>query len=373
MVEAGLVSEAKRIIDVLAASPRFAGSTEERKARTFCADLLKSAGLTTREVSFEFSQWPGRYGIPLIAGLLLFAIVVTALSTGRSANLGGLAWMFSFLLLSRILLTQRKGATRTMTSLRSPAVNLEATRGAEPRVWLVAHLDSKSQSIPMLVRIASYIALITVVIVCTGALFLTQWGVVTRAPWGWIMAAGLLAAIPSLFCLVGNKSPGALDNATGVAAVLLAARRVSQEKSFGVLITSAEELDLAGARAWAPPSPDGGLGLSPSKLMMINCDTVDDEGAFRCMYTNRPHKMGMAAEKAAKKLGLPLRMGKVIPGIITDSMAFEAAGLPSVTLSRGTVQTLARLHTSGDSPDRLTGSGAAVAAAMLAQMVEELT
>ena len=80
----------------------------------------------------------------------------------------------------------------------------------------------------------------------------------------------------------------------------------------------------------------------------------------------------MAAENAAKKLGLALRMGKVIPGIITDSMAFEAAGLPSVTLSRGTVHTLARLHTKGDRADRLTGSGAAMAARILSQMVEEL-
>ncbi|MDQ6718696.1 MAG: M28 family metallopeptidase, partial [Gemmatimonadota bacterium] len=183
--------------------------------------------------------------------------------------------------------------------------------------------------------------------------------------WSWLAIAGSLAALPSLFCFVGNRSRGALDNATGVAAVLLAARLVSAEKSFGVLITSGEELDLAGARAW-------GKGPAAVKAV-INCDTIDDSGGWRCMFGNRPHAIGAAAEKAAKKLGLPLRMGKMIPGIITDSLAFETAGLPSVTLSRGTLRTLARLHTSGDNPDRLTGAGAATAARILAQMVEELS
>lgn len=338
-----------------------------------CAGMLKSAGLAAREVPFEFSQWPGRFGIPLIAGWLLLAVLtiyVVARFTQDSVNAAGLG---NFTMLAGLVFghKRRQSATKKMAAYRTTSSNLEAARG-NPRVWLVAHLDSKSQSIPMLVRIVSHVALIALLFIAIAAGFVTNFGWIESPHFGLLAGVAFFVALPSLLCFVGNKSPGALDNATGVAAVLLAARLVSPQKSFGVLITSGEELDLAGARAWAPPSADGGFALLPSKPMMINCDTVDDAGTFRCMYVSRPHKLGMAAEKAAKKLGLGLRMGKVIPGIITDSMAFEAAGLPSVTLSRGTLQTLARLHTSGDSPDRLTGSGAAAAALMLAQMVEEL-
>ena len=319
--------------------------------------------MTTTEKSFEFSEWPGRWGIPLIAAGSLFAILFTAAAASSSLQLGGLAWIYAILAGQLIFVRRRGGATAKTKWSRSKSVNLEASRGA-PRVWLAAHLDSKSQSIPMLVRVASFVVLNAVLFVEIAAIFLAQWGIVNQHHWSWFAIAGSLAAIPSLLCFVGNSSRGALDNATGLAAVLLASRMISQDKAFGVLITSGEELDLAGARAWASDSQKG--------AQMINCDTVDDEGGWRCMYTNRPHALGIAAENAAKKLGLGLRMGKVIPGIITDSLAFETAGLRSVTLSRGTLRTLARLHTRGDNPDRVSGTGAAVAGRMLAHMVEEL-
>jgi hypothetical protein len=361
-----LVREAKRLIDAIAAKPRFAGSAEESEARRFCAAELRKAGIVAAEKEFEFSEWPGRWGIPLIAGGILFLVVIAA-AAAEDKGPSGLVLLlvaFVFLLGNRVLHSRRDTATQRMRSLRSKSINLESTRGNEPRVWLVAHIDSKSQSIPMLVRVASHATLLAVLAAEAVAAFSMQWGFVHPAHWGWMAAVGAIAAAPSLFCFVGNKSRGALDNATGVASVLLAARLISPEKPLGVLITSGEELDLAGARAW---------GKDAVGAPMINCDTVDDAGDWRCMYGNRPHAICIAAERAAKKLGLPLRMGRVIPGIITDSLAFETAGLPSVTLSRGTLRTLARLHTRGDNPDHISGAGAATAARLLAGMVEELS
>ncbi len=358
-----LVREAKRLIDALAESPRFAGSEEEAAARALCTDELKKAGFAPTETWFEFSEWPGRFGIPLIAGWLLCSIALVAAAASKNLRLGSLALMVTTLLPLSVMKRGRANATRDLKWRRSRATNLEAARRT-PKAWLVAHLDSKSQSVSMLLRVLSNATLMAVLVLEISALFLSQWGVAWSPHWAWYPVGGLIAAIPSLLCIVGNESPGALDNATGVAAVILAARLVSPEKPVGVLITSGEELDLAGARAWSQGRARGTL--------MINCDTIDDAGTWRCMYVSRPHALSLAAEKAAKKLGLGLRMGTVIPGIITDSMAFEAAGLPSVTLSRGTVKTLARLHTKGDSADRLTGSGTATAARILAQMVEEL-
>ena len=365
MHDEALVGEAKRLIDALAASPRFAGSREERNARELCAGVLQRAGLATTETPFEFSQWPGRFGIPLVAGWLLLGIIIawaTAAIFPQRADPIVIAYLFvvpGFVYAAR----RRPTATARMSSYRTTSVNLEGVRG-NAHVWLVAHLDSKSQSVPMLVRVASHVALITVFVATYAIGFAQLIGWAKHPQWGWLVILAGIAALPSLFCVVGNKSRGALDNATGVAAVLLAAGLVSRGKSFGVLITSGEELDLAGARAWSAGAHKGAT--------MINCDTVDDAGSWRCMFQMRPHALGMAAERAAKKLGLALRMGKVIPGILTDSLAFEAAGLPAVTLSRGTLRTLARLHTRADSPDRVIGSGAAAAASMLAEMVEEL-
>jgi hypothetical protein len=357
-----LAAEAKRLIDVIASRPRFAGSAEEAEARRFCAAELDIAGLTVTEKTFEYSQWPGRWGIPFIAAGTLAEIVAIAFATRANPIFGSFACSLSIIAFS-VASVRRRSATRKLRWLRSSATNLEAVAG-EPDVWLVAHLDSKSQTIPMLVRVISHIVLVAVLLIVFGAFILVETERAHDVPWIWLLLAGVIAALPSLFCIVGNNSRGALDNATGVAAVLLASRMISNDKAFGVLITSGEELDLAGARAWTEERHKG--------AMMINCDTVDDEGAWRCMYAWRPHAISRAGENAAKKLGLGLRMGMMIPGIITDSLAFETAGLRSVTLSRGTLRTLARLHTRGDSPDRVNGSGAAMAARMLTHMVEEL-
>ncbi len=363
MGEAELVAEAKRVIDAIAATPRFAGSAEEARARHLCAVELERIGLSVSEEEFEFSQWPGRWGIPFVSALLVIATAITAAAASRDLNLGGLAFMATFLLGPLIVSSRRQSATAKMSWLRSRATNLEATRGS-PRVWLVAHLDSKSQSVPMLVRVASHVALLAVVVVETATLFLAQWGVVHEPHWSWIALAAVAAALPSLLCFVGNDSRGALDNATGVAAVILAARLVPSHLPIGVLLTSGEELDLAGARAWRK-------GVA-RKTVMINCDTVDDVGAWRCMYDERPHAAVLAAENRAKRLGLNLRIGRIIRGILTDTNAFNAKGLTSITISRGTLSTLARLHTPSDNLQRVTGEGAAAAARLLAGIVEEL-
>jgi hypothetical protein len=364
MIHDELTAEAKRLIDALASTPRFAGSAGENRARELCAAELRGSGYTITEREFEFSEWPGRWGIPFMSLLLVAATAVTAAGARRDPALGGLGFTLTFVLGASIVSSRRQFATAKVKWLRSRATNLEAKRGS-PRVWLVAHLDSKSQSVPMLVRVASHLALSAVIVFEMATLLLAQWGAIRNPHWSWIVAAALVAALPSLFCLAGNASRGALDNATGVAAAVLAAKLIPPEKAVGVLITSGEELDLAGARAWAGESHPGNS--------MINCDTVDDRGGWRCMFRNQPHALTVAAEKSAKKLGLALRMGRVIPGIITDSLAFEMGGLPSVTISRGTLRTLARLHTRGDNPDHLTGAGAATAARLLAEMVEELS
>src|ERR1700694_2341687 len=99
----------------------------------------------------------------------------------------------------------------------------------------------------------------------------------TSALWRAIEMSALIVALPSMLCWVRNQSPGAVDNASGVAAVLLAAQALSSVRDLGVLITSGEELGLAGARVWASKAGPG--------IVALNCDTVDDRGGWRTMYT----------------------------------------------------------------------------------------
>jgi hypothetical protein len=91
------------------------------------------------------------------------------------------------------------------------------------------------------------------------------------------------------------------------------------------------------------------------------------------MYTGtRPDRLVVAAETIAVALGVRVRAGRLIPGILADSMVFADRGLKAVTVARGTLGTLARIHTRRDNSTRLTGSGIAEASAILSALAKEL-
>ena len=143
-----------------------------------------------------------------------------------------------------------------------------------------------------------------------------------------------------MLSVVGRRNAGALDNASGVAAVLDAAAALLRPLPIGVLITDAEELALAGARAWARSRPAG---------VALNCDSVDDDGPLTAMFTRRPpSRLLSALAEASAASKETLRVRRLVPGILTDSVALADAGWETLTLSRGTLRTLLRIHTSRD-------------------------
>jgi Zn-dependent M28 family amino/carboxypeptidase len=171
-------------------------------------------------------------------------------------------------------------------------------------------------------------------------------------------------AVPLMLSIVGAANHGTLDNASGVAALLDAAALVPASCAVGIVITDAEELALAGAEAWATRT---------TPAVALNCDSVDDEGDLVIMYTGRaPSAVVSALRSAASRRREPIRVMRLIPGILTDSVALARAGWRTVTLSRGTARTLRRIHTSRDTLAHMDGRGIEGAAHVLAQAAMEL-
>jgi hypothetical protein len=366
MADAELVKRAKSLLDDLAQTPRFAGSPEESRARARCRAELEAGGFSCTELPFEYSQAPGRWGPPLAALVQVVAIFVVG---STAEQLGPLqALLIGAAILSALFFADARAKRRSIESfplLRARAINLEAKRG-NPTAWLVAHIDSKSQTVPMLLRIASSLGLAAVIGASLLLLLLSMVGIKSAVfYWPLLEIVAIVLALPSLLCFVRNASPGAVDNASGVVAVLLASLSASAPHDLGVLITSGEELGLAGARVWAR--------AAELRLRVLNCDTVDDVGRWRCMYTGlKPKLITVAAESLAGSLGVGLHVGRLIPGILADSMAFADEGIEAVTLGRGTIATLARIHTRRDNSIALTGNGAAEASAILSALAKEL-
>jgi hypothetical protein len=166
-----------------------------------------------------------------------------------------------------------------------------------------------------------------------------------------------------LASVVRNDSDGALDNASGVATVLEAAQ--AKDVPIGVLLSSAEELGLAGARAWGRARHDSG-----ERGIAINCDGVDDTGALTIMYSGMPAMEIIGAVRASAEE--PMRVRRMPLGLLLDSVALSDAGWRSVTVSRGSLASLRRVHTRDDSLAKLRGEGISRTARVLARAAEAL-
>jgi Zn-dependent M28 family amino/carboxypeptidase len=179
--------------------------------------------------------------------------------------------------------------------------------------------------------------------------------------WLFVGVAAVAGSVPVIATTVGARSPGALDNASGVAAVLVAAE--TTRGPVGVCLTSAEELGLAGARAWV---------LNRRAAIAVNCDGVDDGGTLTCMHSGTaPAELLARVVKAARACGASsVRAHRLLPGVLTDGVALADAGWDVVTLSKGGVGTLARIHTVRDRAELLSGTGIAEVARILARLVD---
>ena len=308
----------------------------------------------------------GRIGTPLIGGAAAFLVGIAGSLGLNGSRMGPLlvivAGSIALIMGSRWML---KRGVLDAPLMRQRGINLVATRTADPTVWLCAHLDTKSQAIPTLLRTGA----VTVEGIGVAMTALLAAAVALGAQFAailWAVAAivTLVGAVFVVSCVVGSRSPGALDNASGVVTVIEAARLVKDDIRIGVLITDAEELALAGARAWS---------RTRHATAVLNCDGVDDSGTIHVMHTApRPDRILRAAEHASLTTGIPQVAGRLAFGLLTDSVAFADAGVSSVTFSRGTVRSLLRVHSSRDDLRHLRGTGIADTATLMATTAREL-
>ena len=197
-------------------------------------------------------------------------------------------------------------------------VNLIAVRSrARVAVWLVAHYDSKGQPLSMLGRLATFPL----------SLLLNQ---------------------------VDDRSPGAVDNATGLLTVLSVLDRLPPDAPVGVIFPDAEELGLVGARALARERAN-----LLAETVVINFDGIDD-GGRTVAYV---HRGGPTTTALVRALGATSRTW--LP-VIVDGNALKSSGRECITIMRGDWRTMRVVHTVRDNAARLTRAGVEIVAAGVA-------
>lgn len=334
------------------AHPRRSGSAGADEALAWIEERLRALGVTPVRDAFTFDDRPLSIGLPCLLGAVALAFVVSAAEAVRGVALA-VAWGGA----GAVVLLLNRARHWMDRPGRVPSANVFAASGSAPQILLMAHWDSKSQWVSFRGR--------TGLAAAAGAAALSWTGIAALAsppPVASTLAAASVALLVAAAAVTrnGNASPGALDNASGVVAVLEVLRRVRAEAapvSVGVVFTGAEEEGLVGATRFARTHP-----FEPDTFV-LNLDTVGGQGPV--LLTRHDRAAATSAfvarlEAAAERTGHRLHHRLVPFPAAVDSAALARAGIPAVTLASGTAaSTYCHLHRPSDALAVVDGAGLA--------------
>jgi hypothetical protein len=288
------------------AKPRRIGSEGERAAALEITNLLRGFGYIVEKQPFQFiAALHGWIRLELILGSLLILAMMTR-SIAAWAPILPAILLISIVFLANPLHRWVQASSLHMgdpsthpsrdrfLSRLGPlfkSANIVASLPYDsrddpiPKLYLVAHYDSKSQTLPLPIRIALFalyiLAGLSTSTITILSLFFPELGPIIP----YFVCVSLLFGIPLIFMSVGNVSPGAIDNASGVglilhlAELLAADRNLLQSLHVTLLFTTAEEEGLMGAQAYvAMNEPTLQRQAQKGGVYILNFDGIGTQG-----------------------------------------------------------------------------------------------
>lgn len=341
------------------AVPRLPGSRAVSKVEELVTERLRALGYEVRHQILQTAPNSLRGAAVGSAGLgccalILFPSFVLPFP-GWGVALAGTALLAMVGLLAAGVARRLVWADKSVVT----ATNVFGVGGSEPRFWLVAHSDSKGQRLSLRGRVMASVSLglgagglvVLLALRVAGPL-----PIAAVAPWIVLTLAGGAAMAGPV--LVGS-SPGAVDNASGIIAVLVAAERLRDRSDIGVLITAAEEFGMEGARAWTQ--------LDVASGSFVNFDGIDSIGVVNVM-SHLPRagatreaatRLRVAISERLTEAGYVVRRSPLPLGVFVDGSVLAGGGLGGITVSRGNWATLGVVHTARDTVER-TGPKSAI-------------
>lgn len=319
--------------------PRLVGTPGEKKAASAIKENLAGLGYHVLCESFSIYKTPWGYTrilmgasllllgfsrfllsyLPLLGCFIILLLIVLEIGGGRG-------WLW--------FVRQKDG--REIATSENIWADLHPSDNAS-RLIISAHYDSKSQSLKLKSRIY-WLGAGMVSLVLLSVVYLKH----SYYPSAWHLPAanilGMTAAISALRLMVvgtGNESPGALDNASGVGAVLACAEYFAQNPPAGIsiryLFFGAEEYGLQGSVHHV----EAHLKEWQSFDRVVNFDGVGISGALRWATSLVPSKSDPLVKQvigAAHQAGVSLKRIPLYPGLMMDHIPFQSISVPAVSL-----------------------------------------
>ncbi len=346
------------------AFPRFVGSEGEKEAADYIKKEFEKTGLKVTEEDFTYSILSfkvfRKIGHLLQAILILTAAYLLRFSPVLSIILS--IFLFTFLCFSTRwtkFLSSYKSIGKKKSSRNIVASNQNPD--AEKKIIVMAHYDTKSQFLPMRLRIPTLILSIfggiifslTIIGISISAEFLAF-----SIPYSYFWYFGLFLSVITVLLIFNrtrNGSPGVIDNASGVAIMLELAREVSDNLSkkldIEFVATSAEEIGLKGAASFLKNHKKE---LKNENVFLVNLDALGSgELKYNSGYgfpTKRTSRyINGLIKETAEEQDIKINSKYVLTGLAADHMPFVENGFEATWLR----SSLSTVHTDGDNLDRI--------------------
>ncbi len=380
------------------AGPRRTGSPGETAAVEYITGRLRGFGLEVHEEPFSYSTILKKFLKLTIISILIVLLLVFFLFQFKPFLTGVLVTFMLFLVLRFLsgvpfVATLRGLLFRELPlSGRQESKNIVATTGngdtgKRPHIYVLAHYDSKSQSLSIVYRMVLTGVFYFGCVYILGHYILAAlvWGI----PGGWLYAVYCLVNFSGLllvFMVEGNYSPGAIDNASGVGTLLHLAEIISKERKrfndvdITFVATGAEEEALVGAFHLCKSLTKDAENPAPkNSCYFINLDGVGLKGSIYCThkigihftFTEGQGNFARLVKEAGREEGLKVKTPPVVIGAAADHFPFTYEGFNAVTLS--TVSKKAHVvHTYKDGIDRLELEGFDTTGRLVLKVIEEI-
>ena len=344
------------------AIPRLVGSAGETETQAYIVEQFTELGLDVSWEPFAFTKFPAEV-LPRILFAFFVLIVLSVPWFGERFPIPVcFACVLSLTVAMFFTQWQKRLEGLYDVGRKHRTENIIAKNNANrddntPAFLFVAHYDSKSQVLPIAVRMVAYgiaiVGLMALTVVMLVRVIALIW-LPNYIVWG-------IAGITS-FCLLllqinltENRSPGAFDNASGVGVMLEVARVVmarGEEKSVTFLAAGAEEYGMCGALRYIQAHADE---YDRENTYVVNLDGLGVGNGVNLITrygippTRTTRTLRNLFRTSSEALGIRLSERYLPIGVGLDSIPIASRGFETVTLTaRGVGSVALKIHSKQD-------------------------
>jgi len=328
------------------AIPRISGKDSEKEVLKRIVNRMRKSGFDVIIEDFYFSKFPAEVFQRSVLFFFWTLSLLILFFFRNSIPVKILFYLFIFLSLHFLTRWSEKFEILYNLFKKNRSANILAypPGNREKKFLFLAHYDSKSQFLPLPLRIFFFFLffLSTLVLPLSGSFW--------KAPW-------IIQTVSLLFLLLNftsDYSKGGIDNASGVLSLLILAEKIKNEK-VAFLFTGAEEMGLCGAIEFLKKHEKE---LSKD-MIIINIDGIGN-GKTLIITT----KFGIPPKRTSKyvykilkriaeKRGLKTKEGWLPFGAALDHIPFAAKGHESLTVHLSSSKDAFFVHTHRDTPDKV--------------------